>query len=385
MTKKKNIYFDYASTTPVAEEVESAMEVYLDRKFGNSASLHSFGRQAKQALEKSRQQIAGYLNSSPENLIFTASASESNNLALKGLAWANKQKKHLLISAIEHDCLMNTGRWLEGQGYQLQLIPVDEHGLVDLNQVKKMIRPDTLVVSVMHANNEVGTIQPIAEIGRLCREKGVLFHTDAAQTFGKLPVDVEKMNLDMVTLSSHKMYGPKGAAALYVKDGINLTPLIHGGGHEKNIRSSTVNVAAIVGFSRAVELFFQGREDFQRIEELRDKLIKGVLEKIPNSRLNGHPKQRLYNNANFSFAYVEGESIILKLDQKGIAASTGSACSAPDLKPSHVLLALGLAPELAHGSLRLTLGRYNKESDVNYLLSVLPEIIKDLRKISPFK
>ncbi len=385
MTKKKNIYFDYASTTPVAEEVKRAMEPYLDEKFGNSASLHSFGRQAKQALEDSRKFIAGQLNGDKENLIFTSSASESNNLALKGLAWASNQKNHILVSSIEHDCLINSSQWLASQGYQIEQVPVDENGLVDPDQVEKMIRPDTLVVSIMHANNEIGTIQPIAEIGSICRQKGTLFHTDAAQTFGKLILDVEKMNLDMVTLSSHKMYGPKGVGGLYIQPGINLVPLIHGGGHERNLRSSTVNLAGIVGFSRAVELMTEREDDLERIKNLRDKLIKGVLEKIPYCRLNGHPKQRLYNNANFSFSYVEGESIILKLDQKGIAASTGSACSAPDLKPSHVLLALDLKPELAHGSLRLTLGRYNRKSDVDYLLDVLPEIIKDLRKISPFK
>lgn len=382
--EKKKIYFDYASTTPVAEEVKLAMEPYLDEKFGNSASLHSYGQQAKQGLESSRKFIADQLSGQPENLIFTSSASESNNLALKGVGWANSEKKHILISTIEHDCLINSSQWLASQGYQVEQIPVDENGLVDPDQVEKMIRPDTLIVSVMHANNEIGTIQPIAEIGSICRQKGVLFHTDAAQTFGKLPTDVSKMALDMITLSSHKMYGPKGVGGLYIREGINLVPLIHGGGHEKNLRSSTVNVAGIVGFRRAVELMTERKDDFQRIENLRDKLIDGVLEKIPHSRLNGHRHQRLYNNANFSFSYVEGESIVLKLDEKRIAASTGSACSAPDLKPSHVLLAIGLKPEIAHGSLRLSLGRYNTESEVDYLLKVLPGIIQDLRKISPF-
>lgn len=385
MKAKKNIYFDYASTTPVAKEVKEAMEPYLTEKFGNTASLHSFGRQVKQALERSRELIASELNGQADNLIFTSSASESNNLALKGLSWANKEKNHILISAIEHDCLINSGSWLASQGYQVDQIPVDENGLVDPKMVEKMIRPETLVVSVMHANNEIGTIQPISEIGSICRQKKVYFHTDAAQTFGKLPLDVLKMNVDLVTLSSHKMYGPKGAGGLYLREGINLVPLIHGGGHERNLRSSTVNVGAIVGFSRAVELMSKSKQELKRVENLRDKLIEGVLEKIPDSRLNGHRRQRLYNNTNFSFSYVEGESIVLKLDQKGIAASTGSACSAPDLKPSHVLLALGLEPELAHGSLRLTLGRYNKDSDVDYLLKVLPEIIQDLRKVSPFK
>jgi cysteine desulfurase len=364
MNSKKNIYLDYAATTPVAEKVEKAMQPYFTEKFGNTASLHSFGRQAKLALENSRQIISGQLNANPEELIFTSSATESNNLALKGLAWSNPDKKHLLVSAIEHDCVLNSARWLKSQGFLLELIPVNKYGLVDPKQVAKMIKPETLVVSVMHANNEIGTIEPIEEIGSICREKGVIFHTDAAQTFGKIPLNVSEMPLDMVTISSHKMYGPKGAAGLYIKGGIKLTPLLHGGGHESGLRSSTVNVAAVVGFAQAVKLVSESEKDRERIQQLRDKLISGVLDNIPDSRLNGHPDRRLYNNTNFSFSYVEGESIVLKLDQKGVAASTGSACSAPDLKPSHVLLAIGIKPELAHGSLRLTLGRYNTEEDI---------------------
>lgn len=385
MNNKKNVYLDYAATTPVAEEVEQAMRPYLFKKYGNSASLHNFGRQAKNGLEKSRQFIAAQLNAQPEELIFTSSATESNNLVLKGLAWSNPDKKHLLVSSIEHDCVLNSSRWLESQGFQVDLIPVDEYGLVDPKQVAEMIKPETLLVSVMHANNEIGTIESIEEIGSICRKNNVLFHTDAAQSFGKIPLDVAEMPLDLITISSHKMYGPKGAAGLYIRDEIELTPLLHGGGHEFGLRSSTVNVAAIVGFAKAVELVSGGEKEHKRIKKMRNKLISKVLEKIPNSQLNGHPEKRLYNNTNFSFSFVEGESIVLKLDQKGIAASTGSACSAPDLKPSHVLLAIGLKPELAHGSLRLTLGRYNTEDDIDYVLKVLPGIIEDLRKISPFK
>ena len=386
---------DYASTTPVHSQVISAMAPYFSEKFGNSSSLHTLGQEAKIALEKARKTIAQALNASPEEIIFTSSATESNNLAIKGAAWANEDKGgpasplshqggHILISSIEHDCVLQSALWLEKRGFRAEKIPVDSSGSVSPAEVEKRIKDDTILVSVMHANNEIGTIQLIKEIGEICRKKGVVFHIDAAQTFGKIPLDTQKINADLITVSSHKMYGPKGVGALFIKKGVRLTPLLHGGKHEKGLRSSTVNVSGIVGFAKAVELCLQEMEkEGKREEGLRDKLINGVLTNIPNTYLNGHPKNRLPNNANFRFDGVEGESIVFELDFHGIFASTGSACSSQDLKPSHVLLAIGLKPEQAHGSLRLTIGRWTTEKDIDRVLEVLPGVIKRLRGISP--
>ena len=375
------VYFDYAATTPVDPRAFKAMNPFFRDKFGNSVSLHSFGQEAKKALEKSREKIAGLLSCKPAEIIFTGSATESNNLALKGLAFANK-KKHIIISSIEHPCVLETAEWLEKQGFKITKIPVNKEGLIDLGLLEKSIGKETLAVSVIHASNEIGTIQPIEKIGKICKEKGVYFHTDAAQSFGKVPLDLR--NVDLLTASSHKIYGPKGAAFLFVREGVNIEPLLHGGGQEKGLRSSTVNIPAIVGFAKASEIAFSEiEEESKRLAKLRDKLIKGVL-KIEESRLNGHAQKRLSNNANFRFSFIEGESLILKLNEKGIAASTGSACSSAKLEPSHVLLALGLKPEEAHGSLRVTLGRWTTEKEVNYFLKVLPKIVKSLRKISPF-
>jgi len=385
--KSKKIYLDYAATTPVDPIVVKAMIPYFTAKFGNSASLHNFGQEAKEALEKSRVVISKALGSKPNEIIFTSSATESNNFALKGVAFANKNKGgHIIISPIEHDCVLNSAEWLKKQGFEIEKLSVDRYGLVNPDDVRKAIRKDTILVSVMHANNEIGTIQPVAEIGKICKEKGVYFHTDAAQSFGKISLNVKKMNIDLLTASSHKMYGPKGAACLFIRKGVKIEPLLHGGGHEFGLRSSTVNIPAIVGFTKAVEICQKEmKKETQRLTKLRDKLIRRVLEKIPNSYLNGHLKKRLPNNANFWFKFVEGESIIMQLDSYGIAASTASACSSPKLKPSHVLLATGLKPQEAHGSLRLSLGRWTKEEDIDYVLEILPEVIKKLRKISPFK
>ncbi len=389
--KKKKIYLDYAATTPVDPRVTKAMLPYFSEKFGNTMSLHSFGQEAKAALEESREIVANFIGAKPNEIIFTSSATESNNLALKGIAFANRDRgNHIIISQIEHACIMESAKWLETQGFEVTRLKVDKYGLVDPENVKKAIKKETILVSIIHANNEIGTIQPIEEIGKVIKAKSselknkIYFHTDAAQSFGKIPIDVNKMNVDLMTMSSHKMYGPKGAAALYVREGTKITPLLHGGGHEFGLRSSTVNVAAIVGFAEAVKICKKEmKREAQRLTKLRDKLIKGVLEKIKGSHLNGHPKKRLPNNANFWFEGVEGESIIIELDLLGIAASTGSACSSEKLEPSHVLLAIGLRPEQAHGSLRLSLGRWTKESDINYVLKVLPKVIERLRKISP--
>lgn len=385
--KRRGVYLDYAATTPVDPRVVKAMLPYFSEKFGNTMALHSFGQEAKVALEESREVVANLIGAKPNEIIFTSSATESNNLALKGIAFANREKgNHIIISQIEHPCIMESSKWLEKQGFEITRLSVDKYGLVSPDDVKKNIKKETILVSVMHANNEIGTIEPIEEIGKICKEKGVYFHTDAAQSFGKIPIDVNKMNIDLLTASSHKMYGPKGAALLFVRGGTKIIPLLHGGGHEFGLRSSTVNLAAIVGFAEACKICKKEmRNESQRFKKLRDKLIKGILERIPESRLNGHPNQRLPNNTNFSFSFVEGESIVIQLDLLGIATSTGSACSIAELEPSHVLLAIGLKPQEAYGSLRLTLGRWTKEKDIDYVLEVLPEIIKNLRKISPFK
>lgn len=386
MNEKKMIYLDYAATTPVDPEVMTAMEPYFTEKFANTASIHTMGGQARQILERARKTIAQGLNAQPEEVIFTSSATESNNLALKGLAWAQSDKKHLIISSIEHDCVLHAAQWLDQQGFDLSVVDVDENGQVDTQDVKKAIRKDTFLVSIMHANNEVGTFQPIKEIGKICREQEVLFHTDAAQTFGKYEIDVNDLHVDLLTASSHKLYGPKGVGLLYIRNGINIVPLLHGGGHEFDKRSSTVNVAGIVGFAKALEIAKEKRDqEHKKIKGLKDKLTKGVLEKIDNVQLNGSRENSLYNIVNFSFKFIEGESIVLRLDQKGIEASTGSACSSPTLEPSHVLIAMGLKPELAHGSLRLSLGRQTTEEDIDYVLEVLPPIVEQLRRVSPFK
>jgi cysteine desulfurase len=387
MPKKiKRIYLDYAATTPVDQRVLRAMLPYFSRKFGNTMSLYSFGQEAKFALEESREQVAGLMGARPEEIIFTGSATESNNLALKGMAYANKSRgNHIVISSIEHPCIMESARYLEKQGFKITRLPVDKYGLVNLEDVRKAIREDTVLVSVIHASNEIGTIQPVAKIGKICRERGVYFHTDAVQSFGKIPINVNKMNIDLLSASSHKMYGPKGAALLYVRKGIRIEPILHGGGQEQGLRSSTVNVAAIVGFAKACEIAKREMEkEGLRVSKLRDKLIKEVLRRIPDSNLNGHPKERLPNNANFRFKGIEGESMVIQLDLAGIAASTGSACSSVSLEPSHVLLAIGLKHQEAHGSLRISLGRWTRESEINYFLTVLPKIISNLRKISPF-
>ena len=392
MTRKsKKIYFDYAATTPVDPRVIKVMLPYLGKKFGNTMSIHSFGQDAKIALEKSREQVADLIGAKANEIIFTSSATESNNLALKGVALAHRSlggsgfTAHIIISQIEHPCIIETASWLEKQGFKITRLPVDKYGLVSPLDVKKAIRKDTILVSIMHANNEIGTIEPIEKIGKICRQKRVYFHTDAVQSFGKISIDVQKMNIDLLAASSHKMYGPKGAACLFIREGVKIEPLLHGGGQEMGLRGSTVNVPAIVGFARACEICEKEMEkESRRLTKLRDKLIKNVL-KIENSHLNGHPTKRLFNNANFWFSFIEGESLVIQLDLLGIAVSTGSACSSIKLEPSHVLLAIGLEPLGAHGSLRITLGSWTKEKDIDCLIKVLPGIVKKLREISPFK
>lgn len=380
------VYMDYAATTPMDQRVLEAMKPYFSKKFGNTMSLHSAGREAKKALEESRATVAGFMNAKPEEVIFTGSATESDNFAIQGIAYANKEKgKHIITSAIEHHAVLGACEWLEKNGFEVTYLPVDRYGLVDTNELKKSIRKDTILVSIMHANNEIGTIEPIEQIGKICREKGVLFHTDAVQTFGKIPIDVEKMNIDLLSISAHKFYGPKGVGALYVRDGVKIEPLLHGGGHERALRSSTVNVPGIVGMAEATRIRMKEMgAEAKMLTALRNLLIKNVL-KIDDSHLNGHPTKRLPNNANFWFDFIEGESLIIQLDMYGIEASTGSACSSLSLEPSHVLLATGLKHEQAHGSLRLSMGRQTTKGDVTYVLKTLPKVVGQLRKISPFK
>ena len=384
--KKRRIYLDYAATTPVDPVVLKTMIPYFNKDFGNPSSMHSFGQKSAQALQDSRQVIAKSIGAQDEEIIFTSSATESANLALKGAAFANKHKgSHIIISAIEHDCVLNTASWLKKQGFTVTLVPVDQYGLVESKDVEESIKKETILISIMWANNEIGTIQPIEEIGEICSRKKVLFHTDAAQAFGKIPIDVSKLNIDLLTASSHKIYGSMGAALLYIKRGTLIEPILHGGGQERNLRSSTENLASIVGFAKATEIAMKGmKAENKRLSGLRDRLIEKILKNIPDVYLNGHPEKRLSNNINLRFSYVEGESMMMELDGYGIAVSTGSACSSPKLEPSHVLLALGLRPEEIHGSIRISLGRWTTEDEIDYLLEVLPKVVKKLRKISPF-
>lgn len=385
--QKSKVYLDYAATTPTDPRVVKAMLPWFFEKFGNTMSLHSFGQEAKNALEKSREAVAGLMGAKSDEIIFTSSATESNNLALKGVALANRGKgNHIIISQIEHPCILESAKWLETQGFEIIKIKNDKYGLIDPEDVKKAIQKNTILVSIMHANNEIGTIQPIEEIGKICKKKGVYFHTDASQSFGKIPINVNEMNIDLLTASSHKMYGPKGVACLFVKEDTKIAPILHGGGQETGIRPSTINLPGIVGFAKACEICKKEiYKESARLIKLRDKLINTILKKINGSRLNGHPEKRLPNNANFSFDFIEGEALMIQLDLLGVAVSTGSACASAHLEPSYVLLAIGLKPRQAHGSLRLSLGRWTTEKEINYVLKILPEFVEKLRKISSLK
>lgn len=383
----EKVYLDYAATTPVDPKVAKTILSCFVNNFGNPASLHSFGQKAKKELDLSREKMLHFLNADSGCVVFTSSATESNNLVIKGVSLANRERgNHVIVSSIEHDCVLESVNWLKKQGFRISYLPVNKYGLVDPKKVAKEIGDKTILVSVMHANNEIGTIEPITEIGEVCKKHSVYFHMDAAQTFTKMPIDVEKAKIDLLTASSHKIYGPKGTALLYLSDSVKIDPIIHGGGQELGLRSSTVNLAGIKGFTKAAEIGYQQMvKESKRIVKFRDEIIKTVLGKVSHSYLNGHPTKRLANNINFRFDFVEGESIVLALDQYGIAVSTGSACSSPKLEPSHVLLAIGLKPQQAHGSLRVTLGRFTTQEEVEHFLKVLPRVIEDLRKTSPFK
>jgi cysteine desulfurase len=379
------IYLDHAATTPVDPAVVKAMMPYFSEKFGNPSSLHSVGREAERALSDARKTISKRVNSKNHRLVFTSGGTESNNLAIKGVAFANREKgKHIITSEIEHDCVLNACKWLEKRGFDITYLPVDHEGFVDLGELENVLRKrkDTIIVSVIHANNEIGTIEPLAKIGKICNDNSAYFHTDACQSFTKVPINVEKQQIDLLTINSHKIYGPKGVGGLFVRQGVKIDPLQHGGGHEFGLRSGTENVAGIVGFEKAAEIM--NDKHIRHMTKLRDMLIKGALE-IENSKLNGPMHERLCNNTNLSFKYIEGESLIIHMDLKGIATSTGSACSSKSLEPSHVLTALGMKPEEAHGSIRMSLGKENTEDEIEYTLEVLRESVETLRKISPFR
>ncbi len=381
----KRFYLDYAATTPCDLEVLKAMEPYFFEKFGNPSSIHSFGQEAKKAIEDARETLAKFIGAKPEEIIFTSGGTESDNFALFGVTDALEKKgNHIITSVIEHHAVFEPAKFLEKKGFKVSFIKVGKDGLVDPADIKKAITDKTILVSIMHANNEIGTIQPISEIGRIARESGVYFHTDAVQTVGHIPTKVDELNVDLLSLAAHKFYGPKGVGALYVRKGTRINNFLRGGDQERNRRASTHNTPGIVGLGKAIELCqakMQEEADFQI--RLRDKLIKELPLQIPEIYLNGHPKKRLPNNVNYSIKYIEGESILLNLDMLGIAASTGSACTSTSLEPSHVLLAIGLPHEIAHGSLRFSLGRWSKEEDVDYLLEHLPKIVEKLRAMSP--
>lgn len=385
MSQEKRIYLDHAATTPVRPEVLSAMLPIFKDVFGNPSSFYKNGRNAHNILEDARATLAGCIGAFASEVFFTSCGTESDNWAIKGAALANQAKgKHLITSEIEHHAVLHACDALEKQGYEITRLPVDQDGLVDPEAVREAIRPDTVLVSIMMANNEIGVIQPIAEIASLCREKKVLFHTDAVQAGGALPIDVHQLSVDMMSLSGHKLYAPKGVGALYIRKGVRIANFFDGGAQERNRRGGTENVPYIVGFARAYELaVLEMEENSRKLTAMRDALIKGALERIPHTRLNGHPTKRLPNNVNLSFQFIEGESILLMLDYHGYECSSGSACTSGSLDPSHVLLAIGLPHEIAHGSLRVTFGRSNTIDDVNRLLDDLETIVQRLREMSP--
>ncbi len=381
----RKIYFDHAATTPTDESVAKAMIEYMTTKFGNPSSVHAFGREVRKEVTEAREAVADLIGAANSNeIFFTSGGSESDNFALKGIAFANQRRgNHIITSQIEHHAVLHTCQWLEKHGFEVTYLPVDEYGMVRLEDVKAAITEKTILISIMFANNEVGTIEPIKEIGAIAKEKGIYFHTDAVQAVANVPIHVQEMNIDLLSLSGHKFYGPKGIGALYIRRGVKIEAVQMGGAQERNLRAGTENVPAIVGLGIAARNAKRDLEEkAARLASLRDKLIQGIQEKITNVKLNGHPTKRLPGNVNLSFRFIEGEALLLNLDMKGIAASSGSACTSGSLDPSHVLLALGLTHETAHGSLRITLGKMNTEEDIDYTLEVLPEIVNRLRSMS---
>lgn len=381
----KSIYLDNSATTPLKKEVLDAMLPYLKEFYGNPSSIYKIGRDAKEAVEKAREQVAVALGADTREIFFTGSGTEADNWAIKGVALSKaKTGKHIISSKIEHHAVLHTLKALEKQGYEVTYLDVDSDGKISLDELKSAIRPDTILITIMTANNEIGTIEPIAEIGKIAKEHNILFHTDAVQAIGSIKIDVKEMNIDLLSLSAHKFGGPKGIGALYVRNGVRPEIFMHGGAQERARRAGTENVASIVGLGKAITLATENIEEkAKRISLMRDRLIKEIPEKIPYVKLNGHPTDRLPGNVNFSFNFIEGESLLLLLDLNGIAASSGSACTSGSLDPSHVLLALGLPHEIAHGSLRLSIGEINTEEDIDTVLEVLPNIVQRLRDMSP--
>ncbi len=381
----KNIYLDNAATTKLSSEVLDSMMPYLTTGYGNPSSIYSIGRESRKAIESAREQVAKALNCDTNEIYFTSGGSESDNWAIKGVAFANENKgKHIITTSIEHHAVLHTCKYLEKYGFEITYLPVKSNGIIDINDLKKAIRKDTILISIMYANNEIGSIQPIKEIGEIAKENNIYFHTDAVQAIGNIPINLKELNIDLLSLSAHKFHGPKGVGVLYIKKGVNISNMIHGGGQEKNMRAGTENVAGIVGLGKAIELATIDIEKKSKyLITLRERLIKGIMESIPDTILNGDPINRLPGNVNVCFKYIEGESILLMLDMKGICASSGSACTSGSLNPSHVLLAIGLPHEIAHGSLRLTLSEENTQEEIEYVLETLPPIIQNLRNMSP--
>lgn len=381
----RKIYFDHAATTPTDKSVVEAMLPYFTEQFGNPSSVYEIARTNKQAIDRAREQVASALKADTREIYFTAGGTESDNWAIKGIAESYKNKgNHIITTEIEHHAVLHTCEYLERQGFEVTYLPVDEDGKISLDDLKGAIKENTILITIMYANNEIGTIQPVKEIGAIAKEHGVLFHTDAVQAVGHIPIDVNELNIDLLSLSGHKLYGPKGIGALYVRKGVKLRAFIHGGAQERRRRGGTENVPAIVGLGEAVELAVKNMdEENEKLTALRDRVINGILETVPHTKLNGHPTDRLPGNANLSFHFVEGEALLISLDMYGIFGSSGSACTSGSLDPSHVLLAIGLPHEIAHGSLRISLGRDNTEEDVDYLLEVLPQVMQRLRDMSP--
>ncbi|MDK2889092.1 MAG: cysteine desulfurase [Thermoanaerobacter sp.] len=382
----RRVYFDHSATTPVHPEVVEEMYRFLKDNFGNPTSLHYFGQKARKAVEEAREKVAAAIGASPAEIVFTSGGTEADNMAIHGVAYTNRNRgNHIITSAVEHHAVLNTVKALGKQGFTVTILPVDQYGMVSVEDVAAAITDKTILITIMHANNEVGTIMPIAEIGRLAREKGILFHTDAVQSFGKIPVNVDELNVDLLSISGHKIYGPKGIGALYIRKGARWRQtLFHGGAQERLRRAGTENTPGIIGLGKAAELAMANMEkEAAYLTRLRDKLIDGVMKKISHVRLTGHPTKRLPNHASFCFEFIEGESMLLSLDLQGIAASSGSACTSGSLEPSHVLLAMGIPHEVAHGSIRITLGRDNTEEDIDYFLEVMPPIVERLRAMSP--
>ncbi len=381
------IYLDNNATTPIDPEVLETMLPYFTEKFGNASSVHHrFGWEASDAVEEAREKVAKLINAKADEIIFTSGATESNNLALKGVSFMYKEKgKHIITSQTEHKSVLDVCKWLEKKGFEVKYLPVDRYGIVNIDELKKSIRDDTILVSVMMVNNETGVIGPIEEIGKICKEKGVLFHTDATQGFGKLPIDVERMGIDLLSISAHKIYGPKGVGALYIRKSsprIRCEPIIHGGGHERGMRSGTLNVPGIVGLGKSAEIAHtQMNKDAERIKKLRDLLHNNLSSKLEGVHLNGHPEKRIYNTVNLSFEWVEGEALMLSIDD--IAVSSGSACTSGSLEASYVLRAMGIPDELAHNSIRFSLGRFNTQEEIEYTIKRVIEAVNKLRELSP--